>query len=141
MGLRNPSGRPGVKPLSDVLIRDIPDDVLAGIDAHAETLGVSRVEYVRRRLAQATRTARVPVCREDLQRFGSVVTGFAVCTDPALWSDRIQHGPERGASIPDLIIAASAELAGLHVLHVDKDFDAIAALTGQPITRLDDVAD
>ena len=55
-----------------------------------------------------------------------------------LLADRGQH---RGPSIPDLIIAASAELSGLHVLHVDKDFDTIAALTGQPITRLDYAAD
>jgi predicted nucleic acid-binding protein len=55
-----------------------------------------------------------------------------------LLADRGQH---RGPSIPDLIIAASAELSGLYVLHVDKDFDTIAALTGQPITRLEVVAD
>ncbi|MCW1960450.1 MAG: hypothetical protein KIH64_018265 [Mycobacterium sp.] len=39
--------------------------------------------------------------------------------------------------VVDRIIAASAELAGLYVLHVDKDFETIAALTGQPTTRLD----
>lgn len=63
--------------MSDVLIRDIPDDVLAGIDAHAEQLGLSRVEYIRRRLAQDARAARIPVCRDDLQRFGAAVTGLA----------------------------------------------------------------
>ena len=46
------------------------------------------------------------------------------------------QGMHRGPSIPDLIIAATAELAGLTVLHVDKDFDTIAAVTGQPIERL-----
>ena len=39
--------------------------------------------------------------------------------------------------IPDLIIAATAELAGLTVLHLDKDFDVIADVTGQPMERLD----
>ncbi len=39
--------------------------------------------------------------------------------------------------MPDLIIAATAELSGLHVLHVDKDFETIAALTGQPTMRLE----
>jgi predicted nucleic acid-binding protein len=38
----------------------------------------------------------------------------------------------RAPSVPDLIIAATAELAGLTVLHYDKDFDLIASLTGQP---------
>lgn len=39
-------------------------------------------------------------------------------------------------SIPDLIIAAAAELAGLTVLHLDKDFELIADVTGQPLERL-----
>ena len=50
-----------------------------------------------------------------------------------LLADRGQH---RGPSIPDLLIAATAELAGLTVLHHDKDFDLIAELTGQPLERL-----
>jgi predicted nucleic acid-binding protein len=50
-----------------------------------------------------------------------------------LLADRGQH---RGPSIPDLIIAATAELSGLTILHVDKDFDTITAITGQPTTRL-----
>ncbi len=45
-------------------------------------------------------------------------------------------GKHRAPSIPDLIIAATAELAGLTVLHVDKDFDVIAGITGQPLERL-----
>jgi predicted nucleic acid-binding protein len=50
-----------------------------------------------------------------------------------LLADRGQH---RAPSIPDLIIAATAELAGLTVLHLDKDFALIAEITGQPIERL-----
>jgi predicted nucleic acid-binding protein len=51
----------------------------------------------------------------------------------ALLADRGQH---RAPPIPDLIIAATAELAGLTVLHLDKDFDLIAEITGQPMERL-----
>jgi predicted nucleic acid-binding protein len=51
----------------------------------------------------------------------------------ALLADRGQH---RAPSLPDLIIAAAAELAGLKVLHLDKDFDMIATITGQPVERL-----
>jgi predicted nucleic acid-binding protein len=51
----------------------------------------------------------------------------------ALLADRGQH---RAPSLPDLVIAAIAELAGLTVLHVDKDFEIIAGLTGQPVERL-----
>ncbi len=50
-----------------------------------------------------------------------------------LLADRGQH---RGPSIPDLIVAATAELAGLTVLHLDKDFEVIAQITGQPVERL-----
>jgi predicted nucleic acid-binding protein len=45
-------------------------------------------------------------------------------------------GKHRGPSIPDLLIAATAELAGLTVLHLDKDFDLISELTSQPTQRL-----
>jgi predicted nucleic acid-binding protein len=50
-----------------------------------------------------------------------------------LLADRGQH---RAPSIPDLIIAATAELAGLTVLHLDKGFGLIAEITGQPMERL-----
>jgi predicted nucleic acid-binding protein len=51
----------------------------------------------------------------------------------AVLADRGQH---RAPSIPDLVIAAAAELSGLTVLHLDKDFDLIADVTGQPVERL-----
>lgn len=50
-----------------------------------------------------------------------------------LLADRGQH---RAPSIPDLMVAAIAELAGLVVLHYDKDFDLIAKVTGQPVEWL-----
>ena len=40
-------------------------------------------------------------------------------------------------AIPDLLIAATAEKAALTVLAIDKDFDLIAAITGQPVETLD----
>jgi len=46
------------------------------------------------------------------------------------------HGRHRAPSVPDLIVAATAELAGLTILHIDKDFDVIAEVTGQPTERL-----
>ncbi|MEJ7798142.1 MAG: PIN domain nuclease [Solirubrobacteraceae bacterium] len=52
-----------------------------------------------------------------------------------LLADRGQH---RAPSIPDLIIAATAECAGLVVLHNDKDFELIAEITGQLTQRVID---
>jgi predicted nucleic acid-binding protein len=37
----------------------------------------------------------------------------------------------RSVKLPDLLIAATAELAGLTVLHYDEDYDRVGAITGQ----------
>jgi predicted nucleic acid-binding protein len=37
----------------------------------------------------------------------------------------------RGVKVPDLLIAAAAEAAGLTVLHYDADYDRIGAVTDQ----------
>jgi hypothetical protein len=63
--------------MPDVLIRDIPDNVLAGVDAHAARLGISRVEYIRRRLAADAATSKAPVSANDLRRFGQKFADLA----------------------------------------------------------------
>ncbi|OPC83709.1 VapC toxin family PIN domain ribonuclease [Embleya scabrispora] len=45
-------------------------------------------------------------------------------------TDRGQH---RSAGAVDLIVAATAELQGLTLLHRDRDFECIAAVTGQAL--------
>jgi predicted nucleic acid-binding protein len=55
----------------------------------------------------------------------------------ALLADQGHH---RAVAVPDLVIAATAERTDLTVLHVDKDFDLVAAVTGQPVQRLTDEA-
>ncbi len=54
-----------------------------------------------------------------------------------------QRGHHRAPSIPDLVIAATAEKLGMSVLHADKDFDLIVELTDQPAEwlRVDDRGD
>jgi plasmid stability protein len=54
--------------MTDVLIRDVPDTVIAALDAHAARLGLSRTEYVRRRLAQDAATDLGSVTVADLAR-------------------------------------------------------------------------
>ena len=63
--------------MADVLIRDIPDAVLAGVDAHAARLGISRVEYIRRRLAADAASWTVEVSVKDLRRFADTFTDLA----------------------------------------------------------------
>lgn len=47
-----------------------------------------------------------------------------------------ERGQHRAPSIPDLLVAATAENARLTVLHNDKDFELIAEITGQAVERL-----
>ncbi len=47
-----------------------------------------------------------------------------------------ERGQYRAPSIPDLLVAAIAEARRLIVLHVDKDFELIAQVTGQPMEEL-----
>jgi hypothetical protein len=58
--------------MSDVLIRDVPDEVLAVIDHRAAALGLSRSEYLRRQLSQEAGRSEVAVTLADLQRFSEL---------------------------------------------------------------------
>ncbi|HEY5360780.1 MAG TPA: ribbon-helix-helix domain-containing protein [Streptosporangiaceae bacterium] len=73
--------------MTDVLIRDVPDDIIAAIDAHAGRLGLSRSEYVRRRLAQDAATPGSPVSVDDLTRFAD---RFGDLADPDVMSQAWQ---------------------------------------------------
>jgi hypothetical protein len=62
----------------DVLIRDLPDHVVAAIDAKAQRLGLSRNEYLRRQLTSSV-ASPVKVTVEDLARSART---FADINDP-----------------------------------------------------------
>jgi len=47
-----------------------------------------------------------------------------------------ERGQQSAPSIPDLLIAATRELAELVVLHVDEDLELITEITGQSTRRL-----
>ncbi len=55
--------------MPDVLIRDVPDVVVAAIDSRAAQLGLSRNEYLRRRLSQDVQRSGSTVEVDDLRRF------------------------------------------------------------------------
>jgi hypothetical protein len=63
--------------MADVLVRDVPEAVLAAIDAHAGRLGLSRSEYVRRRLAQDAQIAGSPVEVSDLARLAGLTADLS----------------------------------------------------------------
>jgi predicted nucleic acid-binding protein len=75
----------------------------------------------------------------DWDRLQSVLTTLTpVEVTPAVISraKNVQRmlavGGLKGRKVPDLIIAAAAELADLTVLHYDHDFELIASVTRQP---------
>lgn len=66
--------------MPDILIRDLPEPVIAAIDADAKRLGLSRNEYLRRRL-HTLNPDRPKVTVEDLKRFAET---FADLNDPEI---------------------------------------------------------
>ena len=64
--------------MPDILIRDLPEHVIASIDANAQRLGLSRNEYLRRQLT-STAASPVKVTVEDLIRSART---FADIKDP-----------------------------------------------------------
>lgn len=73
--------------MTDILIRDVPDDVIAALEAHARRLGLSRTEYVRRKLAQDAAVSDSPVNTGDLVRFADTFSDLA---DPDVMSQAWQ---------------------------------------------------
>lgn len=70
--------------------------------------------------------------REELEGLSRVPVDDAVI-DRALetQSALARTGQHRRASLPDLLLAAAAERAGLTILHYDSDLDRIAGVTAQ----------
>ena len=69
--------------MTDILIRDVPEDVIAAIDANARRVGLSRTEYLRRALARERDAHSVDVSVADLAGFAET---FADLDDPEVMS-------------------------------------------------------
>ena len=63
--------------MADLLIREVPDAVVAAVHAHAGRLGLSRSEYVRRRLAQDAEVSGGAVNVSDLARLTELTADLA----------------------------------------------------------------
>ena len=63
--------------MPDVLIRDLPDDVLAAIDAKARRAGLSRTEYIRRALSRERGGSTEEVIVDDLVIFADTFRDLA----------------------------------------------------------------
>lgn len=60
--------------MTDILIRDVPDDVLTAIDAKAKRVGLSRSEYLRRALGRERVQDAGRVTVEQLRRVASLAS-------------------------------------------------------------------
>lgn len=58
--------------MTDILIRDVPDEVLAAIDSKAKRVGLSRTEYLRRALERERVADTGPVTVEQLRRLAAL---------------------------------------------------------------------
>jgi predicted nucleic acid-binding protein len=76
---------------------------------------------------------RPPLSKMPLVYLTPTIEERALAVQQSL-ADQGQH---RAPDVPDLLIAATAELADLVVLHLDKDYELIAEVTGQPTERLE----
>ena len=65
--------------MTDILIRDVPEDVIAAIDIKAQRVGLSRTEYLRRALARERNAQSAEVSVADLAGFANT---FADLEDP-----------------------------------------------------------
>jgi hypothetical protein len=63
--------------VTDLLIRDVPEEVVAAIDAKARRVGVSRTEYLRRTLQRESVTVDEEVTVGDLARFSETFADLA----------------------------------------------------------------
>lgn len=54
--------------MADILVRDVPETVIAELDAQAAVLGISRVEYVRRQLVGEAQRIKRTVTVADLKK-------------------------------------------------------------------------
>ena len=53
-----------------------------------------------------------------------------------VWDELVARGRHRQITPPDLLIAATAELAGVGLCHYDRDFETIAEVSGQPVRAI-----
>jgi predicted nucleic acid-binding protein len=115
-------GRVGLPSVADVL-HDRMSRGLVGISIATElevgfsAQSVDGYHQMRTRLIQALVPVALPARAEDRAR--------------EVQSALVERAQHRAVSVPDLLIASTAEIEGLTVLHYDADFDLIAAITGQ----------
>jgi predicted nucleic acid-binding protein len=108
-------------------VRDVLEPLL--VAGEVATCGIVDLELLYSAASRATYRALAEALR-GMPRVAIEETSIKRALEvQAMLAERSQH---RAVSLPDLLVAACAEKAGLTVLHYDADFDRIGELTGQP---------
>jgi predicted nucleic acid-binding protein len=114
--------------------------VSADFESRIATGRIASCAMVRLELLRTARDhATLTRMRDDLDALRDVAMGGRVwrrATD--VLEQLAEAGPlhHRRVALPDLLVAAAAELAELPVLHYDRDFELIAEVTGQPVRAI-----
>jgi predicted nucleic acid-binding protein len=108
-------------------VRETLDPLL--LEGEVATCGIVDLEM----LYSATSPATYKALSDALRGMPRVVLDEAAVERALTVQGKLaQRSQHRAVPLPDLLIAACAENAGLTVLHYDADFDRIGELTKQP---------
>jgi predicted nucleic acid-binding protein len=107
-------------------------EVRAVVDPLAHTGRLGRVGITDLEVGYGSRNAREwDQDMADLSIFELVETSAEHVRRARQVQRLLASRSQRGRKVPDLLIAAAAEAAGLTLLHYDNDFELIARATGQ----------
>ena len=70
--------------MTDILIRGVPEETLAAIDAKAKRLGLSRTAYLRRTLQRERTESQAHVSLDGLERLAALIADL---DDPHVMSE------------------------------------------------------
>lgn len=100
---------------------------------HLSTITRLEVGYSARSGAELTKAMASPPLSK------MAIEGLTPAIEELAWQSLqllAKKGQHRAPSLADLMIAATAQLCGLTVLHLDKDFDLISKATGVQVEKL-----
>ncbi len=117
---------------TSVLTRLSEAKVRAALEPLAEAGRVARSGISDLEIGYSARNAREwDALQGALTTFGLVETDARHVQRARQVQRMLASRSQHGRKVPDLLVAAAAEEAGLIVLHYDSDFDRIASVTGQ----------
>jgi predicted nucleic acid-binding protein len=116
-------GRVGVSPVADAVLPrlqagEVGVALVTELEVGFSARSTQDYESTRANLLDLLIPVAMPVRAEERAR--------------ELQRELVARGQHRGVSVPDLLLAAVADIEGLTILHYDADFDLVSEVTGQP---------